>query len=176
MRFWWLLINAVSDGKTLNFQLKSEKSIIQISSRGGMTEKFRHKIIIWIVCGKGIEIWCFSLYCVDVCKRLYCDNNLAGYTLSFIALVVAITIYLSLRYFARYSQIWYVGRYQNSPPSTIINISNIFLNREMRCLRHKIHLGLFSAFGLSAFNWILTLSWASLVDVALLVNIVVLML
>ena len=98
--------DAVSNEKTLNFQLKSEKSIIQISSRGGMTEIFRHKIIIWIVCGKGIEIWCFSLYCVDVCKRLYCDNNLAGYTLSFIALVVAITIYLSLRYFARYSQIW----------------------------------------------------------------------
>ena len=106
MRFWWLPINAVSNEKTLNFQLKSEKSIIQISSRGGMTEIFRHKIIIWIVCGKGIEIWCFSLYCVEVCKRLYCDNNLAGYTLSFIALVVAITIYLSLRYFARYSQIW----------------------------------------------------------------------
>ena len=67
MRFWWLPINAVSDEKTLNFQLKSEKSINQISSRGGMTEIFRHKIIIWIVCGKGIEIWCFSLYCVDVC-------------------------------------------------------------------------------------------------------------
>ena len=29
----------------------------------------------------------------------------------------------------------------------------------MRCLRHKIHMGLFAAFGLSAFNWILTLSW-----------------
>ena len=28
----------------------------------------------------------------------------------------------------------------------------------MRCLRHKIHTGLFAAFGLSAFNWILTLS------------------
>ena len=98
--------DAVSNEKTLNFQLKSEKSINQISSRGGMTEIFRHKIMIWIVCGKGIEIWCFSLYCVDVCKRLYCDNNLAGYTLSFIALVVAITIYLSLRYFARKSQIW----------------------------------------------------------------------
>ena len=104
MRFWWLPINAVSNEKIFNFQLKSENSSIQIPSRGGMTEKFRHKIIIWIVCGKGIEIWCFSLYCVDVCKRLYCDNNLAGYTLSFIALVVAITIYLSLRYFARYSQ------------------------------------------------------------------------
>jgi corticotropin releasing hormone receptor 1/corticotropin releasing hormone receptor 2 len=35
----------------------------------------------------------------------------------------------------------------------------IFLSlREMRCLRHKIHLGLFSAFGLSALNWIVTKS------------------
>jgi len=33
----------------------------------------------------------------------------------------------------------------------------------MRCLRHKIHLGLFTAFGLSALNWILTLSWNDLV-------------
>ena len=32
----------------------------------------------------------------------------------------------------------------------------------MRCLRHKIHMGLFAAFGLSAFNWILTLSWNNL--------------
>jgi len=28
--------------------------------------------------------------------------------------------------------------------------------REMRCLRHKIHVGLFCAFGLSALNWIFT--------------------
>ena len=41
----------------------------------------------------------------------------------------------------------------------------ITMTREMRCLRHKIHLGLFCAFGLSAFNWILTLSWASLVNI-----------
>ena len=34
----------------------------------------------------------------------------------------------------------------------------------MRCLRHKIHMGLFCAFGLSALNWILTLSWGSLVS------------
>jgi corticotropin releasing hormone receptor 1 len=37
------------------------------------------------------------------------------------------------------------------------------LTREMRCLRHKIHMGLFCAFGLSALNWILTLSWRNLV-------------
>ena len=30
--------------------------------------------------------------------------------------------------------------------------------REMRCLRHKIHMGLFCAFGLSALNWIFTKS------------------
>ena len=35
--------------------------------------------------------------------------------------------------------------------------------REMRCLRHKIHMGLFCTFGLSALNWILTLSWKNLV-------------
>jgi len=35
----------------------------------------------------------------------------------------------------------------------------IFLSfREMRCLRHKIHIGLFCAFGLSALNWIVTKS------------------
>jgi len=35
----------------------------------------------------------------------------------------------------------------------------IFLSfREMRCLRHKIHVGLFCAFGLSALNWIFTKS------------------
>ena len=28
----------------------------------------------------------------------------------------------------------------------------------MRCLRHKIHIGLFCAFGLSALNWIFTKS------------------
>ena len=33
----------------------------------------------------------------------------------------------------------------------------------MRCLRHKIHMGLFCTFGLSALNWILTLSWKNLV-------------
>ena len=170
MRFWWLPINAVSDEKTLNFQLKSEKSIIQISSRGGMTEIFRHKIIIWIVCGKGIEIWCFSLYCVDVCKRLYCRIHLVlhcpgcrHHNLSLPQVFCPIVSNM-------------IGRHQKSPRSTINNTSKVFLTREMRCLRHKIHLGLFSAFGLSAFNWILTLSWASLVVVALLVNVVVLML
>lgn len=30
------------------------------------------------------------------------------------------------------------------------------LKRELRCLRHKIHIGLFSAFALSSLNWILT--------------------
>ena len=34
----------------------------------------------------------------------------------------------------------------------------------MRCLRHKIHMGLFCTFGLSALNWILTLSWKNLVS------------
>ena len=29
-------------------------------------------------------------------------------------------------------------------------------------MRHKIHMGLFAAFGLLAFNWILTLSWNNL--------------
>jgi len=33
--------------------------------------------------------------------------------------------------------------------------------REMRCLRHKIHMGLFCAFGLSALNWIFTKSLQS---------------
>jgi len=67
----------------------------------------------------------------DPNNELSVNIHIVGYTLSFLALVFAMTIYLSLR--------------------------------EMRCLRHKIHLGLFSAFGLSAFNWILTLSWAGLV-------------
>ena len=31
----------------------------------------------------------------------------------------------------------------------------------MRCLRHKIHMGLFCAFGLSALNWIFTKSLQS---------------
>ena len=35
--------------------------------------------------------------------------------------------------------------------------------REFRCLRHKIHMGLFCTFGLSALNWMLTLSWGDLV-------------
>ena len=39
--------------------------------------------------------------------------------------------------------------------------------REMRCLRHKIHMGLFCTFGLSALNWILTLSWKNLVPLGL---------
>ena len=30
--------------------------------------------------------------------------------------------------------------------------------REMRCLRHKIHMGLFCAFGLSALHWIISKS------------------
>jgi len=35
----------------------------------------------------------------------------------------------------------------------------VFLTfREMRCLRHKIHIGLFCAFGLSALNWVVTKS------------------
>ena len=38
------------------------------------------------------------------------------------------------------------------------------LTREMRCLRHKIHMGLFCTFGLSALNWILTLSWKNMVS------------
>jgi len=67
----------------------------------------------------------------DPSNELSVNIHIVGYTLSFLALVFAMTIYLSLR--------------------------------EMRCLRHKIHLGLFCAFGLSAFNWILTLSWAGLV-------------
>ena len=33
----------------------------------------------------------------------------------------------------------------------------------MRCLRHKVHMGLFCTFGLSALNWILTLSCVDLV-------------
>jgi len=33
--------------------------------------------------------------------------------------------------------------------------------REMRCLRHKIHMGLFCAFGMSALNWIFTKSLQS---------------
>jgi hypothetical protein len=39
----------------------------------------------------------------------------------------------------------------------------------MRCLRHKIHMGLFCAFGLSALNWILTLwsPWGELLSPAL---------
>jgi len=51
---------------------------------------------------------------------------LVGYVLSFLALIGAVTIYLSFR--------------------------------EMRCLRHKIHIGLFCAFGLSALNWMFTKS------------------
>jgi len=58
--------------------------------------------------------------------------NLAGYSLSLLALLLALMVYLSLR--------------------------------EMRCLRHKIHMGLFCTFGLSALNWILTLSWKNLVS------------
>ena len=34
-------------------------------------------------------------------------------------------------------------------------------------MRHKIHMGLFAAFGLSAFNWILTLSWNNLAPIDL---------
>ena len=39
--------------------------------------------------------------------------------------------------------------------------SKCFSRREMRCLRHKIHMGLFCAFGLSALNWIFTKSLQS---------------
>ena len=45
----------------------------------------------------------------------------------------------------------------------IVNFVLVFFCREMRCLRHKIHMGLFCTFGLSALNWILTLSWKNLV-------------
>ena len=45
----------------------------------------------------------------------------------------------------------------------IVNFVLVFFFREMRCLRHKIHMGLFCTFGLSALNWILTLSWKNLV-------------
>ena len=37
----------------------------------------------------------------------------------------------------------------------------------MRCLRHKLHMGLFCTFGLSALNWLLTLSWGDLVAASL---------
>jgi len=50
--------------------------------------------------------------------------SLIGYTLSFLALLLALSTYLTFR--------------------------------ELRCLRHKIHIGLFSAFALSSLNWILT--------------------
>jgi len=50
--------------------------------------------------------------------------SLVGYTLSFLALLLALSTYLTFR--------------------------------ELRCLRHKIHIGLFSAFALSSLNWILT--------------------
>ena len=41
-----------------------------------------------------------------------------------------------------------------------MNINSKYFSprREMRCLRHKIHMGLFCAFGLSALNWIFTKS------------------
>ena len=39
-----------------------------------------------------------------------------------------------------------------------LKIIQIFFFREMRCVRHKIHMGLFCAFGLSALNWIFTKS------------------
>ena len=42
------------------------------------------------------------------------------------------------------------GVYKNS----MLNV--LTLKRELRCLRHKIHIGLFSAFALSSLNWILT--------------------
>ena len=43
------------------------------------------------------------------------------------------------------------------PPRTGL-ACNVCACREMRCLRHKIHIGLFCAFGLSALNWIVTKS------------------
>ena len=48
--------------------------------------------------------------------------------------------------------------------SVLLSVS---IYREMRCLRHKIHMGLFCTFGLSALNWILTLSWKNLVPLGL---------
>ena len=52
-----------------------------------------------------------------------------------------------------------------SPPSPGSNIVELikgrtltpFLFRELQYLRHKIHLGLFLSFGLSAFSWIITI-------------------
>ena len=63
--------------------------------------------------------------------------------MSFLALCGAITIFLSFRYWPLHP--------------TISSWSNAIC-REMRCLRHKIHVGLFCAFGLSALNWIGTKS------------------
>ena len=46
----------------------------------------------------------------------------------------------------------------SSIPSPTLSIVSLLIetNRELRCLRHKIHIGLFSAFALSSLNWILT--------------------
>ena len=66
----------------------------------------------------------------------------SGYTISLIALLGAVFIFLSFRYIFILSD--------------KIHLYTILLFREMRCLRHKIHIGLFFTLILSDMSWIFT--------------------
>ena len=53
-----------------------------------------------------------------------------------------------------------------SGQSFTVDACFIVFFREFRCMRHKIHIGLFFAFSLSAFNWICTSALVSFISEA----------